>query len=184
VKLLKFISDVVLFSKYSTYIRNKLRAIPVQLTHFNILAKAFVDFKAHTGVVVGAFPETCLVIIGVDSVGGRFDAPVPFAGRVNEVVDNVLPSLVALLQHFGVVVETVEIQLTDNTLGLYPPVLILVILAGIVALINHRAIAAATFQPGMGNALRVTEGLREKLRFVDNLSSFKQKPRGFDVVTK
>jgi hypothetical protein len=44
--------------------------------------------------MVRAFPESGFVVVKVDGVGCGFHAPVPFPGRINEVLEDIFPGLI------------------------------------------------------------------------------------------
>ena len=68
------------------------------LEPFRLLGEvSFDDFEAHAAVVVGAFPESGVIVFEVDVAFG-IPAPIPFAVfPVDEVVLDVLPAAQSVL---------------------------------------------------------------------------------------
>ena len=72
--------------------------------------------------MIGAFPESCLVVVTIDRAVGA-DAPEPFTvSAVEQVRPDILPCIVAPPQECLVAGSFVHIEKTDDSFGLYPPV--------------------------------------------------------------
>lgn len=99
------------------------------------------DFEACPGVVVGAFPESRLVVVAVDGAVGA-SAPVPFAVFVvDDVVEDVLPCGVCAVECLLVTEMLPEVEPSDDALCLHPPVSVVVAAAGVeVGLVDHGAV--------------------------------------------
>ena len=123
------------------------------LEPFRLLGKySFDDFEAHAAVVVGAFPESGVIVFEVDIAFG-ITAPIPFAVfPVDEVALDVLPAAQSMLQGFGVAKVLVDVEETDYGFGLYPPVTVSIDVASIkVCFVGHRAVGVEAFLACLGN---------------------------------
>ena len=72
--------------------------------------------------------------------------------------------------------ESREIELSYDILGLYPPMFIIVIMSVRMTLVDHRAIRAAALQGSPGYMIGMIEGLGNELRTAYDLGGLKEKP--------
>ena len=145
------------------------------------LFKAFIDFEAHSGIVVGAFPETGFIVGAVNAA--VLTAPVPLSVFiVNDIFGDVLPSLRGFFEGGRVAVIAVEPYETDHLFGLYPPMPVVVEASVGVALIDHRAVGATAAEGSVGDMFCGVERACKKGLVGEYLSCFEEQPRGFDVV--
>ena len=107
------------------------------------VSETLYDLQAHTAVVVGAFPESGLVVLAVETSAG-IATPPPFAPLiVNQMALDVVPATNGLVECALVAEVLKDIEPSDHVLCLHPPVEIVVHIASVeIRLMNHRAIGA------------------------------------------
>ena len=87
-----------------------------------MLSGALDDFHTHTPVVVWAFPESGLVVVTVDgSVSAETPEPLSVF-LIDYMCLDEFPAHQSILQTFLTSEMIPEIELSDHSLGLHPPV--------------------------------------------------------------
>lgn len=154
------------------------------LEPFGLLGKvSFDDFEAHAAVVVGAFPESGVIVFEVD-IALRIAAPEPFAILpVDEVFLDVLPALQAFFQSILITKILVNVKEANNGFGLYPPVTVGIDMARVeVSLMGHRAVGV---EPLLACLCDKTDDGFDFLKYflvAKDESSLMHKPGTFDVM--
>ena len=155
------------------------------LEPFRLLGEvSFDDFEAHAAVVVGAFPESGVIVFEVD-VAFWIATPIPFAiFPVDEVVLDVLPAVQSMLQGFGVAKVLVDVEEADNSFGLYPPVTVSIDVASVkVGFVGHRAIGVEALLTCLRDKTDDGFDFLEHLLVAQDEGSLVHKPGAFDVMT-
>ena len=155
------------------------------LEPFGLLGKvSFNDFETHAAVVVGAFPESSVIVFEVDVAFG-IAAPIPFTVfPVDEVVLDVLPAVQSMLQGFGVAKVLVDVEEADYGFGLYPPVTVSIDVASVkVCFVGHRAIGVEAFLACLGDKTDDGFDFLEHLLVAQDEGSLVHEPGAFDVMT-
>jgi hypothetical protein len=112
--------------------------------------------EAHPGIVVRAFPESCLVLGGIRFTGS-VARPVPFAVLgVHKILLDVVPAGESALCCGRIIMVSPEPQVADYILSLDPP-----LAAVVVFLILEGAVLVESFEAGLGHL----EGCRSYLGY-------------------
>ena len=125
------------------------------------------------------------MVVGLVDIALRITAPVPLTElMVNEVVLDVLPSVETLLESGFVAKVLVDVIEAYDGFGLYPPVAVIIDVAGIyIGFMGHAAIGIKTLLAGCGYELYDWFDLGEYLLVAKDESGFVHEPRTLNVVT-
>ena len=133
--------------------------------------------------MIGTFPEAGLVVDGVERAVGMA-APMPLATLpVDKVGLDILPTLDGTLPRGFVAEMLVDVDPAHDVLGLYPPVQVVVLTAGVeVGLVDHGAVGVESFRRRLGHHPHDRLHFGQHVAVVKDQRGLVQEPRTLDVV--
>ncbi len=125
------------------------------------------------------------MVVGLVDIALRITAPVPLTKlMVDEVVLDVLPGVETLLECSLVTKVLVDVIESYDGFGLYPPVAVIIDVAGIyVGFVSHAAVGVKTLFAGCGYELYDRFDLSKYLLVAEDESGFVHEPRTLNVMT-